>query len=125
MTRSFGPICIDHDPAFEIDDGGWPRAKTAAEAFERGKRNHPDCAILVGEWSGGLVAVHCPGSRYPGEEPHQVESAWLRLLALAPADLRSAAKVARVGCWDYHTAQRLRQILDIFIPAVDPAGVGS
>jgi hypothetical protein len=113
VSRSYAAVCLDHNlAALEIGTG--PRKDTAEEALEDGRREHPRCDIVIGEWSGGLITVICPGGRYYiGEETHRVEAGWLRLLALAPGEIRVAAQATRVACWDYFTAHRLRYLLGV------------
>lgn len=114
MSRRYAAICLSHNPAIEVTD---PRVGDVETAVASAAAEHGTCDVVVGEYSGGLTAVICPGRRYyPSEETHRVEAGWLRLIALSPEPVRKAAKVGRVGCWEYEAAHRLRDILGVTLP---------
>lgn len=127
MSSSFRPICLNHDPAILIGVDGFPDYDNVAEALAAGWAEHPRCLVIIGQWSGGLVELICPGSernspaeglrhrqsQHPAVHLYdrEVEPVWLRYLAMSGEIVRSAA--GSTGCWTYDTAVKLKPILCI------------
>jgi len=138
MSSTYHVLCLSHDPAIILEpEFSLERALAAAAnpAGYIGIAHHADCDLLVGRWSGGLMAIACPIRPHPGEEtgghstPQSVEVAWLRLLSAAhrmelpDADL-SVAMQRLPGCWSPTRIYRLRELLEP-APASAPIFVGA
>ena len=129
MSSHYVLFCMSHDPpivfggASDWRDWNSPEPALAAMADRTvyPMRDHPDCALLVGRYSGALIEVGCPPQKHPGGtwHPHSaewVDAEWLRLLAVStPEQLTTAQWPQR--CWTRDLAWRLRYLLDLDLPA--------
>lgn len=116
MSSNYRILCLSHDPAIILDAefhsgaGGRVRAKDALLA---GVTDHPGCDLVIGRFSYPLVEV---GTPFRGEI-EWLDSAWLRLLALAQLTqdgsvMRDAARRAEHR-WPQARLRRLRFELGI------------
>lgn len=118
MSSDFQIICLSHDPALTIEQDYPTSEQAIADAADH--YAHPECDLIVGRWSGGLVELCCPGMVEGRAIPDHsgwhrddewVDAAWLRLALLAGAATTANARVP--GCWKYLRLHRLRYILGV------------
>lgn len=135
MSRTYSLFCLNHSPALLIGGEGWPSPEPAIEAvLERRKHawlmeQHPECDLLVGEYSGGLTEVCCPAKRgvlahKTHSDPVWIDKEWLILLHAAlraPQDRFISYAVAELTrthpCWTFERLVQLAPHLGI-----DPEG---
>lgn len=120
MSSTYRILCLSHDPA--TTHGEYRAPVDAEAAVAAGLDTHPDCDLVIGRWSGGLIEVGCPASRYqPAALPCYhgstiwTDSDWLRLLAAAyqstDPDMQQAIKAGN-HCMSWDRLRRVRAELD-------------
>jgi hypothetical protein len=118
VSSDYQIICLSHDPAIIVEQDYTNAEQALNDAGDH--YAHPDCDLIVGKWSGGLVELCCPGMPegrkirdhtwlHSGDQ--WVKAAWLRLALLAGAATTEAARIP--GCWTYLRLHKLRYILGI------------
>jgi hypothetical protein len=62
VSSTYRVICFGHTTPLILDDTESSDVGTALAKAEtpRAKRHHPDCDLLIGRWSGALIALGCP-----------------------------------------------------------------
>lgn len=124
MSSQYRIICLSHDPGIEVDGPEeWYQAEPAIAACAARSgpaADHPRCDLVIGRYSYPLVEVCCPGMSTDMPYPHPtgryhrgpmwIDSMWLRLLIVAPAEVREAAQLGST-CWTHERVQRLRPLL--------------
>lgn len=130
MSSLYRAICLNHQPALELDEPTWQDPAAALHAIGRREDEHlaphHSCQLLIARYSGGLTELGCPASSRCGH-PHDaewVDTTWLRLAATTlnasdPATQTALRRLPR--CWNTDRLNRLQHILDITpAPAAPP-----
>lgn len=127
MSSNYHVICLGHDPAIRLDRQWNNAAEAVAAATDPAasvRADHPNCDLVIGRWSGGLIEIGCPSST-PMTSSHLIlhgssqwtEVGWLRLLAAADdatsegATALATAVTEASRCWSAERVRRLRNEL--------------
>ena len=120
MSSTYYLLCLSHDPALLC--GEYPSAIEAESAIAAGVAEHTRCDVAIGRFSGALVEVGCPASRYqPAKlgcrhgDTAMADADWLRLLASAYQStdeaVVAAVRKSRFFCWPWDRLRRLDEEL--------------
>lgn len=125
MAGTYAILCLSHDPATRARYFSTP--EDAAAQVAAGLPEHPHCDLMIGRYSGALLAMGCPPVRCPATVigHHRVQWAdtpWLRVLAATHGssnpDVQRQLLQPELGCWTPARLFRLRMEMDAVVPDV-------
>jgi hypothetical protein len=121
VSSTYRLLCLNHDPAIELDQewhsGSGTAVADALAAVANPPAEHAGCDLVIGRYSYPLIEVCCPGStpRRPHlhvHDPRWIDASWLRLLLAARKvpDLAELCRPVSV-CWGEQRLALLRHEL--------------
>jgi hypothetical protein len=122
MSSQYRLICMSHDPALIILDGEHREQFTPDREDDR-MADHPECDVMIGQFSYPLVAVGCFGLTIQGStecksthnQINWMDVDWLRLLYLASKGTVpvSIYQPLLLRCWTMDRLYRLAPLMGI------------
>lgn len=128
MSSTYRVLCLSHDPAITTETD-YRTPGDAEHAIATGIDGHTGCDLLIGRYSYPLIEAGCPPANHPRCSHNRTQwddSSLLRLLATAYAStdetVRKTTEDSHFQCWPRDRLWRLREELDIDVPALNPDG---